>query len=286
MTLSHHPAGAPPDAPPDKPPTETVADTARLRMAAAAAHMNARDYDAAILAYESAVDLAPDQPRPRYQLAIACALAGKRERALANLAGAVQAGFRQPDQLEAEPAFAGYRTAPTFVSSLALARRNQAPCADDPAHRVFDFFAGDWSAETPDGTVVGTNRIEVILGGAALIERWTSVHGYAGTSLNRLDPATGTWRQTWVDDQGDVVEFVDGRYADGAMRFVAHRDGVERRLTFFHLGSDALRQLSEQSEDGGVTWSIEYDLRYRRLGIGDDAPAASLDAAGGGPDAA
>ena len=36
------------------------------------------------------------------------------------------------------------------------------------------------------------------------------LNGYEGTSLNRLDPVTGTWSQTWVDDQGDVVEFVDG----------------------------------------------------------------------------
>ena len=49
------------------------------------------------------------------------------------------------------------------------------------------------------------------------------------------------------------------------MRFVAHGDGVERRLTFFPQGPDALRQLSEASSDGGSTWSIEYDLRYRRL---------------------
>jgi YD repeat-containing protein len=243
-------------------------------MMAATALLHVREYEAAIRAFESAVDLAPDQPRPRYQLAVACALAGKRERSLANLAGAVEAGFRQPDVLAAEPAFEAYRNTSTYRSSLALAARNQHPCAEDADHRVFDFFVGHWTASTPDGTVAGTNRIEAVLGGAALVERWTSVNGYTGTSLNRLDTATGTWRQTWVDDQGDVVEFVDGRYDDGAMRFSAHRDGVDRRLTFFHEGPDALRQLSEQSDDGGATWSVEYDLRYRRIAIADALGAA------------
>ena len=126
--------------------------------------------------------------------------------------------------------------------------------------------------------VAGTNHIEAVLGGAALIERWTSVNGYEGTSLNRLDPVTGTWRQTWVDDQGDVVEFVDGHIDDGAMRFVAHGDGVERRLAFFPQGPDALRQLSEASSDGGATWSIEYDLRYRRLA---EARPANIGQGGG-----
>jgi tetratricopeptide (TPR) repeat protein len=262
MTLSHESV----EPPADQPMPATTADTVRSRVMAANALLHVHEYEAAIRAFESAVDLAPEQPRPRYQLAVACALAGKRERALANLAGAVEAGFRQPELLAIEPAFAAYRSSSTYISSLELARRNEHPCADDPEHRVFDFFVGRWHVTTPDGTVAGTNHIEAVLGGAALIERWTSTHGYTGTSLNRLDPASRTWRQTWVDDQGDVVEFVDGRYDDGAMRFVAHRDGVDRRLTFFHQGPDALRQLSEQSEDGGATWSVEYDLRYRRLG--------------------
>ena len=45
-----------------------------------------------------------------------------------------------------------------------------------------------------------------------------------------------------------MVEFVDGHLDDGAMRFVAHGDGVERRLAFFLQGPDALRQLSEASK--------------------------------------
>ena len=254
MTLSHDAA----DAPADAPPPATTADTVRSRMAAAAALVHVREYEAAIRAYESAIDLAPDQPRPRYQLAVACALAGKRERALANLAGAVEAGFRQPDLLADEPAFAGYRDEPDVrVQPRARPpqRRRRAPTTRTTGCSTSSPATG--APRRPDGTVAGTNHVEVVLGGAALVERWTSTHGYAGTSLNRLDPGTRTWRQTWVDDQGDVVEFVDGRYEDGAMRFVAHRDGVERRLTFFHQGPDALRQLSEQSEDGGATWSVQ-----------------------------
>jgi hypothetical protein len=239
-------------------------DTVRSRLMAATALLQVNELDAAIRAFESLVDRAPDQPLPRYRLAVAYARSGQRERALANLAGAVEAGFRQPELLEAEPAFAPYHASATYTSSLELTRRNQHPCADDPARRAFDFFIGDWHVTTPDGVTAGTNRIETILGGAALVERWTSVNGYAGMSLNRLDPAAGTWSQTWVDDQGEVIEFIDGLVDDGAMRFVAHDDGVERRLAFLSEGPDALRQLAEVSVDAGATWSVEYDLRYRR----------------------
>lgn len=245
-------------------PVDLTPDTLRTRLMAATALLQVNELDAAIRALEALVDAAPEQPMPRYRLAVAYARAGQRERALANLAGAVEAGFRQPEVLEAEPGFAAYRASATYSSSLELTRHNQHPCADDPARRAFDFFIGDWQVTTPDGVPAGTNRIEAILGGAALIERWASTHGYEGTSLNRLDPVAGTWCQTWVDDQGDVTEFVDGHLDGDAMRFVAHGDGVERRLSFFPEGLDALRQLSEMSTDGGVTWAVEYDLRYRR----------------------
>ena len=78
-----------------------------------------------------------------------------------------------------------------------------------------------------------------------------------------------TWRQTWVDDQGDVVEFVDGRAADGRLVFGAtDSDGGRRRLTFEDGGPDAFRQLSERSDDGGATWTVEYDFRYTRVAEG------------------
>ena len=90
--------------------------------------------------------------------------------------------------------------------------------------------------------------------------------GYTGTSLNRLDPASRTWCQTWVDDQGDVVEFVDGplRRRRDAVRRPSRRRGSAADILPPGPGRDP--QLSEQSEDGGATWSVEYDLRYRRVG--------------------
>jgi hypothetical protein len=239
-------------------------ESVRAHLMAATALLRMGELDAAIRAFESVVDRAPDQPLPRYRLAVARALAGRRDEALASLAAATDAGFRQAEELAREPAFAPWRATGEFVASLERARHNEHPCADDAAHRAFDFWIGRWRAYTPEGVLAGTNEIEAILGGAALVERWRSLNGYAGTSLNRFDVGSGTWRQTWVDDQGDVVEFTDGRFTDGAMRFRAESGGSVRRLTFFDQGPNALRQLSEASEDG-VAWTVEYDLRYRRL---------------------
>jgi hypothetical protein len=39
---------------------------------------------------------------------------------------------------------------------------------------------------------------------------------------------------------------------------------LKRRLTFFNLGLDKVRQFSQQSKDGGKSWQTEYDLTYIR----------------------
>jgi hypothetical protein len=37
-----------------------------------------------------------------------------------------------------------------------------------------------------------------------------------------------------------------------------------QRFTFFNLDSNHVRQLQEQSSDGGKTWSVVYDFYYAR----------------------
>jgi hypothetical protein len=39
---------------------------------------------------------------------------------------------------------------------------------------------------------------------------------------------------------------------------------LKRHLQFFKLGSDAVRQFSQGSSDGGKSWQVEYDFTYIR----------------------
>jgi len=64
---------------------------------------------------------------------------------------------------------------------------------------------------------------------------------------------------------------IDEHFAaqDGAMRYKGetHTQGggkILRRLTFFNLGADRVRQFSERSTDGGKTWTVGYDFTYVR----------------------
>lgn len=137
-----------------------------------------------------------------------------------------------------------------------------------PEHRQFDFWIGDWDVTTPNGAAAGRNRIEPILGGCVLRESWTGAKGGSGTSYNAYDRQRGRWHQTWVDN-GGLVLLLDGQFAGGRMVLSGEtRDTtgapVLNRITWQETGPGAVRQLWETSADGGKTWSVTFDGRYRK----------------------
>ncbi len=121
---------------------------------------------------------------------------------------------------------------------------------------------------TPDGKLAGTNRITGILGGCGLQENWTGAGGTTGTSLNTYDAGRGLWHQTWIDSSGSVL-LLEGTYRDGRMVL----SGVSRpargasthdRITWEPLAGGDVRQIWEQSSDGGTSWTVVFDGRYTR----------------------
>jgi hypothetical protein len=146
-----------------------------------------------------------------------------------------------------------------------------APCSR-PEHRQFDFWVGQWDVTTPNGRKAGTNRITPIDGGCALREEWTGASGSSGTSLNIFDAATGRWHQTWVGNDGLLLQ-LDGGMKDGSMELTGATPGASGARTLHRIrwtplsGEPArVRQLWESSTDGGRTWSVAFDGTYTRKG--------------------
>lgn len=207
----------------------------------------------------------------RYNLACAFARAGLPDSSLATLERLVATGYRQVAQLEADPDFSSVRADARFAAVLERAKRNAEPCAYRPESRQFDFWIGDWNVTSNRnaGAQAGTSHVERIIGQCVIFENWTGRSG-SGKSLNAWNPDLGCWQQTWMDDSGGVTNYTDGRLVDGAMRFTAEKKDTagrwqKHRLTFFPLGPDRVRQLGEHSDDGGATWTVDYDLDYRRV---------------------
>ena len=146
-------------------------------------------------------------------------------------------------------------------------------CDSRSENRQFDFWLGTWDVYE-GGEKVAESRIERLAGSCAILETYSQPDGYSGKSINFFDATLGKWRQIWVDEVGTVSEFA-GAVKERMMRFEGRthtRDGKEilRKMEVSAGDADSVRQYSERSDDGGRSWSVAYDLHYRR-----HAPEAS-----------
>ena len=147
------------------------------------------------------------------------------------------------------------------------------PCEKDPAYHKLDFWLGHWDVvDSQDGTLGGTNYIEKILDGCALIENWHELdpRGSDGKSLFYYQKVTHQWKQVWVTAAGPIKEKkLIEEFKDGGVRFqgeIPRPDGTSYldRTTLTPLTGDRVRQLIEISRDGGKTWEKTFDAEYRR----------------------
>ena len=142
------------------------------------------------------------------------------------------------------------------------------PACAAPKYRAFDFWVGDWNV-TQNGKLAGTNRIERILGGCALLENWQGVGGSEGNSLSYYDATHRVWHQTWVDNQGTPLE-LEGDYQGGRMVMAgntldpASGKTAINRLTWTPRADGRVRQHWEVSTDDGKTWSTAFDGMYEK----------------------
>jgi hypothetical protein len=165
----------------------------------------------------------------------------------------------------------------SFIVTLILSAQlltAQKPCSL-PVFRQFDFWVGEWEAFAPNGNKGGDSKVSIILDSCVILEEWTSAgvqQGliYTGKSFNMYNAATKQWQQTWVDNTGNTTEFLRGEGTDGKIVYYADKvtgpngKNFMRRLTFTKLSNDKVRQFGEMSNDEGKTWTVEYDLEYRR----------------------
>jgi hypothetical protein len=159
-------------------------------------------------------------------------------------------------------------TAPRGLSSQA-----GAGCRGDSTYAELDFWLGRWDVYVGD-RLVGTNRITRVLQGCAVLEEWRDGEGGEGRSLFYVEPGTRRWKQVWVTDDARMVggtkeKHLVTRLPGGGVRFQGELPLPDGRLlldrtTLTPIRRDEVRQLIETSRDGGSTWQVGFDARYRR----------------------
>jgi hypothetical protein len=143
----------------------------------------------------------------------------------------------------------------------------QSPTCAAPEHRQFDFWVGRWQVSpTGESAVVALSDIERLYGGCAIREHWQPKSNPGGGSLNSYVPEEKAWRQTWVGSSGERVEFKGG-WTGKAMVLTGDWPEAGRprliRMTYTSEPGGAVRQLGEESRDGGRTWGPSFDFTYR-----------------------
>jgi len=161
-----------------------------------------------------------------------------------------------------------------FAPRSPVHAQQPAPAACPAAVRsALDFWVGDWVV-TVKGERAGTDRVERVSKGAAVIERWTGRGGDEGTSLFSFDPYACTWHQLWITDAPDRVGGLKHKdlvalEAGGTVRFQGVYPGrravtVLDRTTLTPRADGTVRQVIEVSADGGATWTTGFDAVYAR----------------------
>jgi hypothetical protein len=148
-------------------------------------------------------------------------------------------------------------------------------CGGNPVYRQFDFWLGEWEVFGINGQKAGDSKISLMLDSCVIYEEWTSAGKqggivFAGKSFNTFNKSTGQWQQTWVDNTGGSNEYLQGKFENNTIMYLSkpfaiHKDTMAiRKMTFFNLEPNKVRQLGEISKNNGITWITEYDLEYRR----------------------
>lgn len=218
-------------------------------------------------AIENYLKLAPNKnPAVLYNLACTYSLINNKSEALKYLQEAVDNGFSQALLLKTDTDLENVREEKEFAEILKSIKSLE----NFPEAKKFDFWIGEWNVYNPQKQKVGDSKIEKILKGAVILENWTGVSGYTGKSFNHFNMDKKKWEQYWVDQNSNSI-FFEGNYdsTKNAVVYYSYDHAKDnspfiRRLTFYNLGTDKVRQFSQRSTDKGETWTTEYDFTYIR----------------------
>jgi tetratricopeptide (TPR) repeat protein len=220
------------------------------------------DFAGAIAAYEKAESLHFGQLIALLiREARAYAKTGEPDKAFAALKRLTDAGFSNPEMLDAENELLPIRLDKRYAETIAATKKNAHPCST-AEFRQFDYWLGEWEVESY-GKKIANSSIQLILDDCVVFENYYDHRGYSGKSFSIYDAAHKKWEQRYVDTGGAFHEWSGGMTPQG-MQFLWRHDGQIERMTYTKEGPDKVRQVIETSTDDGKTWGPSYDGLYIR----------------------
>jgi hypothetical protein len=157
-----------------------------------------------------------------------------------------------------------------LMSAAALTREFPGRPCNEPLHRQFDFWVGEWNVFNTSNEFIGTNVVTSELDGCLVQEHWIGSNGTRGRSLNTYDSETGQWHQDWAS-QIPVPSALTGRLrtaggiVDGTMVLdgVRHATGGFTFLDHWTWSVDAGGNVIQSS----LTSIPEFNLEFPFTGV-------------------
>ncbi|MFG0326481.1 MAG: tetratricopeptide repeat protein [Phycisphaerales bacterium JB037] len=221
------------------------------------------EYEQAIPIHKKAAEFPQARPTALYNLACAYALTDKADKAFKTLHSAAKFGMRDVQLIEQDSDLESLRGDERWDEFLGTVRGYAA----NPPEDALGFWVGSWDCYgAMSGKKAGTNTLAWRSGSRAIHESWASGGGFTGESWNWFDTNKGVWRQVWVDQGGNPVEFT-GTAKDDGILFEAKTPMVTggtqwTRMYVRPIGENWVRQTGTVSTDQGETWQPRYDLVY------------------------
>ncbi|MDC1437180.1 hypothetical protein N8303_08075 [Gammaproteobacteria bacterium] len=144
------------------------------------------------------------------------------------------------------------------------------PCTSEDGFSAFDFWVGEWDVylnNSANTNQVGSNTIEKLEAGCALLETWTGAGGSSGISINYYNPVRDEWRQLWVSAGEYAIDIVGGisntsMVLIGEIYNYADNETFDFRGTWTPNSDGSVRQYFEQYNDETDAWDPWFDGRY------------------------
>lgn len=144
-------------------------------------------------------------------------------------------------------------------------------CRNDAKFREQDFTLGSWDVYTGDKKTDEVT-MSLILNDCVIEEHWKRADGRPtgnGIGLFNYSRLLGSWGYTWATDDGAATVFRGNLAKPGEMLYVTEKPlpGGKVRLRHWTLSlmpDGTIRELATGTEDGGKTWTTDYDLKWVR----------------------
>lgn len=227
------------------------------------------DLDKAILAHKKVIKFPEFAAGGYYNLGCAYALKGNTKDAFKALNSAIEMGVRDEEQFKNDDDLKSIRRDEKWKPMLASIE------ALNIAETALHFWVGSWDCyDTTTGELAGTNTLAFRVGNSVVHESWTSAGiAYSGESWNIYDRDENTWKQTWIDSAGALIQM---------QAPLDHEEGDETYEGLMFEGTNTspgkkathVRMHVRETEDGhviqtgftsknrGKTWKQQYEFEY------------------------